>query len=818
MKEQLRGKALPFLGSRGATARERKLQMLRIPRSLSLAAAAFLLIVGAAQAHLVIFKDGFIIIGELKRTGEVISDDAGGGIWVPKSTFFLEDGPRRILFGHSQVQDVMEQNPNQDAEKVKAETPISRLGAKHMYPILQIVDAPPWDDNWKRLFKFMAPHGRVDARQRLSILTPQYARVDNYNLYWSMFYDTKELGLNTVQSLLSTSPELKLHGDQTDVARHFRIYRFLAQAGWYEAAEEELAKIVKEFPGEKNKVDAAREDMKKVQNVQLYEDIQLAHQAGRHAWVQQHLVEFPNKGMDEKLLATIRSLKTSYETTSENLAQARKFLQSLPRGVDSTLDRQMFTEAAAAILEELAPENVGRLEPFLTMAQQAERDRAKDHKPAHDSAQLLSLAVSGWLLGKESAEAKVETAHRLWRARQFVLEYERTDSVKERDHLRSTYEARRTDALPIDELSQLIAFLPPPFPKAELRAEPMTFQLKGKDGRRESRISYVVQLPPEYHAGRAYPVVFALHPHREKPEITLSRIAPEAGKHGYIVVAPEWTRPLEDEYGYTAQEHAAVLDVLRDLRRRFPIDSDRVFLLGLQLGGNMAWDVGMAHPDQFAGVVVMGAQPHYFANRYWPNAQYLPFYVVDGQYAAKNSEYVHPILDKWMPLGYPALYVEYRGRGLEWFRFELPHIFDWMDHKVDQKKRATAVPGHPLGEKFRTMRQGDNRFYWLSTNALKDVCLNDASEWKNERVGATLEGHISEGNQIHLNVRGVKDVTVWLGRDMIDFTKPLTVRINGGLVLTNRKVTPSLSTLLEDLYERGDRQRVYWAKLPFRGL
>ena len=116
------------------------------------------------------------------------------------------------------------------------------------------------------------------------------------------------------------------------------------------------------------------------------------------------------------------------------------------------------------------------------------------------------------------------------------------------------------------------------------------------------------------------------------------------------------------------------------------------------------------------------------------------------------------------------------------------------------------------------MRRGDNRFYWLSTTAVKDVCLNDASEWKNERAGATLQGHITEGNQIHLNVRGVKDVTIWLSKDMIDFTKALTVRLNGGVALMNRKVAPSLTTLLEDLYERGDHQRLYWAKLPFRGL
>jgi pimeloyl-ACP methyl ester carboxylesterase len=793
--------------------------MMRFPRLPAL--VALLLVAGASQAHMVIFKDGFIVYGELKRPGEILSDN-GLGIWVPQSSFFVDSGARRILFGHQQVQDVTDENPNKDAELIKAESRINRQGAKPMYPIVQMGESTPWDQNWKRVLKFTAPHGKVEARQRLSVLTPNYARADSYNLYWSIYYLPKELGISTVKYLLSTSPELKPHGDDTDAARHFRTYRFLAQTGWHDAAEEELAQIAKDFPGEKSKVESAREDLKRVRSVQLYDELQLANQAGRHAWVEKHLDEFPRKGVDERLLAGIRSLKTGCETVDESLAEARRLLQSLPNEVDVTIDRQMFTEAAAAILEELAPENVARLEPFLSDAQQAERDRKQNRQPAHKPGELLALAVSGWLLG--SAEAKVDTAHRLWRARKFVLEYERTDDPRERERLRSIYETRRNDALPIDELTQLIGFLPPPAAETELGAEPMTFHLKGKEGGRSDERSYVVQLPPEYHPGRAYPVVLVLHPHREKPGLSLSRIATVAGEHGYIAVAPEWTRPLEDEYGYTGEEHAAVLDVLRDLRRRFHVDSDRVFLFGLQFGGNMAWDVGLAHPDQFAGVAVMGAVPRYFAKIYWPNAQYLPFYVIDGQYAAKNSDYVRPILEKWMPRGYPTLYVEYRGRGLEWFRYELPYLFDWMDHKRDQKKRSTAVPdlgkasnGGP-GEEFRTMRRGDNRFYWLSTTAVKDVCLNDASEWKNERAAATLQGHITEGNQIHLNVRGVKDVTIWLSKDMIDFTKPLTVRLNGGVALMNRKVTPSLTTLLEDLYERGDCQRLYWAKLPFRGL
>ena len=226
-----------------------------------------------------------------------------------------------------------------------------------------------------------------------------------------------------------------------------------------------------------------------------------------------------------------------------------------------------------------------------------------------------------------------------------------------------------------------------------------------------------------------------------------------------------------------------------------------------------------------SGVVAMGAQPRMFPSRYWHNAQYLPFYIVDGQYAGKNSERTRPLVEKWMPRGYPALFVEYRGRGLEWFKEEQPYLFDWMDHKRDERKRASAMPdlgkhgnGGPLGEEFQTMRRTDNHFYWLSTSGVKEACLNDANAWKNERTAATLQGHISEGNQISLNVRGIRDVTLWLSREMIDFTKPLTVRLNGGTVYVNRQVAPSLTTLLEDLYQRGDRQRLFWAKLEFDKL
>src|SRR5204863_684995 len=133
--------------------------------------------------------------------------------------------------------------------------------------------------------------------------------------------------------------------------------------------------------------------------------------------------------------------------------------------------------------------------------------------------------------------------------------------------------------------------------------------------------------------------LIVLHDAGEKPAAMLPRWSAQAAEHGYILVAPEWrTGPqLGGGYGYSEQEHAAVTETLRDLRRRFNVDSDRVFLFGLGQGGLMAFDVGLTHPDLFAGVIPMGASPQYFAERCWRNGQYLPFYVVTGGRVGKDT-------------------------------------------------------------------------------------------------------------------------------------------------------------------------------------
>ena len=120
---------------------------------------------------------------------------------------------------------------------------------------------------------------------------------------------------------------------------------------------------------------------------------------------------------------------------------------------------------------------------------------------------------------------------------------------------------------------------------------------------------YAVRLPPEYHpaaqlsGGRRAAL-------GQGPDSAIDEWAAEAARRGYILIAPEYTTAGQPpDYHYTPSEHAAAELALRDARKRYAIDSDRVFVAGQLMGANMAWDLALAHPDLFAGVVVISGLP-----------------------------------------------------------------------------------------------------------------------------------------------------------------------------------------------------------------
>jgi dienelactone hydrolase len=835
---------------------------MRFPLSVR---TGFLLVVGllivigilpATRADLIILKDGFALHGKVRRQTSTEFDPKVGLIQFAKINGFLwvDDEVRRMIFSPRQVHEegIEDKALPGEAEQVRLTLQLTRLDGWRVPAGTNYADVTPFDDKWERTFKLDAPTGRINVRQRLITLTPHTAHVESLRYGWGPRYLTRELGPDVVQKLLRDYPEAK-RSDKNDPSARFRAARFLLQAQWYDHAEREYQALVRDFPDQRDKVEKSLENLGKLRALQAVEEMERGQKAGRHAWVQGQLAAIPTSSLDERQVGRLQAVKALYETGSPNLVHARRLLKQLPSKLTSPGTREVLTEAAAAIAAEVSLESIGRLEAFVNLARQAERD-GKGQTPE----QLLSLAVTGWLLGNVSAESRADTAVRLWRVRQLVLEHQRTDSGDARDRI--AQQVQQT-GIAFDVLDRVIRHSPPPEPfpimatqapvvaaawmngagvasgqlPPAVAAWPMvSAALPGAaagvvtlrlttDGlppaavtNRERAARYHLQLPPEYHHGRAWPVLIVLHSAGETSEETLRRWAAPAALNGYLLAAPEWGSGFRHAYDYSEEDHAVVLDVLRHLRQRFQVDNDRVFLAGWGEGGNMAFDVGLSHPDLFAGVMPIGGRPRYFAVEYWKNGQHLPFYVVIGDQAADSWTQTRRTFEHWVRVGYPMLLVEYKGRAVEWFGGELPYLFDWMG----RKKRVTmpseiGKPGGTISEEFAALRPTDDRFYWLGVSDLSERNQNEAGRWRRGIIPGSLHGRLGEGNRLFVTAHGFRRLTVWFGQGMIDFDKNVTVLVNRQQRWFNRKVTPNVATLLEDFYRRGDRQRLYWAKVEF---
>ena len=775
---------------------------------------------------LIFLKDGFVLEGQVKRESVAEFDKQSGEMLIiPKGfSFYVDDNPRRVYFSHTLVGDTQKRLLAEEIRLINKNTPMI-LGARSLLTVgglEAVVQAGDWNEKWERSYRFRSPRGVVPVTQRMGFLTPHFARVDATSRFaWSACYLTRELGPEAVLGLLLNHPELKDKAELKPAeraARRFKLCDFLAQAGWYNQAEVEFNRLAQDIPDQKERVEAAIKALGRIRSREQAEEIKRLHLAGQYENVLARIKEFPAKEADDKVLAQLADLKSECTTFQVKVSQAGRYLDELAQEVGGGR-RQAFLDMAAAIKAELSPETLPRLEAFLGQAAQAERLR-KEKQQTASAGELLALAVSGWLLGSPSAETNVDRALRLWAARDLVLAYQREPADAPKGQLAVDYLARKDAAVPVDEIVQLIRTLPPPAAEEKIETRVTEMKAGGQGGQGPT---YLLKLPPEYRHGRSYPVLVVLHDAEEKPRDMLNRWSQLAADNGYILIAPAWQQGLGG-YGYTEGEHNSVLLALRDLRRRFHVDSDRIFLFGLGQGANMAYDVGLSHPDQFAGVMPMSGVPEMFALRYWRNAQYLPFYVVVGDHAGDPNKKTRDYFQTWVLRGFPTLWVQYKGRGMEWFGGEQSNIMDWMRNK----KRAfplhqlgTAGNGGAFGTEFSTMRQSDNRFYWLSTNSVLARCLNSPVKWNNQVPCAMLTAKIdTTSNDIFVRASGVKQLSIAIGRNsrgdnMIDFDKPVTVRIDLAPAWVNRKIVPNLKTMLEDLHRTGDRQRLQLARLDF---
>lgn len=768
------------------------------------AAAVFLCCQHPAAADQVRLKNGTILEGTVASlkglNTESIRQFQGPTDIYPM--YLIEDGVVRYIVPRAQVAEIVReavvsryQTFTLEQKRQSRGGAISRLGRVDVRTI--------FDEYGRRTVSLAVPGEQINVIQGIVKLTPKTVSVSALNYNWDHGLRTTSIDAPIIDAILRKIT------DPAEPADRLAIATFHLQSGRYLEAERELDSIRKEFPQMAERAEELRVRLRELWAQKLLAELADRRAAGQHGLAYQAARSFPVEKMSASVVRQVEEIINSYHQAADRGGKAALLLGELQAQLD---DPELVARVAplrTTVRNQLGHESLGRLEPFLRLADD----------PELAPREKLALAYSGWILGAPHAVTDLDLTLRLWDARFLVLEYLRSDDpARRRELLRQINDL---DGADVNRIAQMVPLLPPWIETPGLRAGVPQQATAAGDGPLPA-VQYTVILPQEYDPQHAYPLIVALRPQEYSTQTAaewwgLHRkhaddpgIPGQSQRRGYIVIAPEWTEPTAAEHDYGAQSHYNVLHALRDACKRFHVDSDRVFLSGHGIGGDAAFDIGMSHPDVFAGVIPIVGVCRGYCTWYWQNAKDVAWYVVGGQLdrdtVAKNGR----DLDRMLRHGVDLIYAEYEGRGYESYYEEIHLLFDWMGrHRRNQVVREIDV---------YAMRPFDNRFHWFRSEGFPQALMQANAQVVAGTKGVTpkplkLSARITPGNSIIIQSAGQRH-TVWLNPKLIDFDQRVQVRVRDRQVF-NDFLRPDLETLLEDLRLRGDRQQLFTVQLSF---
>jgi predicted esterase len=770
-----------------------------------LAAAAFFC-GGRAEATKVVLKDGRVLLG---RVGETVglAEQPGGENDTIKQIVFVSDGFRMTFVSRRQILEAKPDNSLDDAERFDCIQPQGSIGKSNRMRVASV--GPPagelkqFDKHGRRNYPMRMATGVQNVVQVITEITPQFARVQALAPYtWDTRVSTNTIDDTTLEKLLMNQISPR------NVEHRKKIVRFFLQCKHYGKAVDVLQKLLDE--GIANTTETQdllqyKDQLAKMYAQQMLDELGLRRANGQHELVQDYLKGFPTQGATGEILQTVRQVQQEYVDFKVRRNAIVKELGTLQMQVAARADRAELAAALHVIDDQMNAETMPRMAAYLQNRSSA----------GFGPEEKLSLAVGGWLLGADAATPDLPLTLSVWRLHRAVLDYLAEPQKVRRDKL-LTVMLKQAAARP-EILATLAAHMRPPFALPD-RIDPVMpgfFKLEVGFSPDQPNASYYVQLPPEYDPSRRYPMIVSLHAAGMDPEMEIDWWAGDkpsrhgqAGRNGYIVIAPAWTVEHQRQYEGSAREHAVVLGCVRDACRRFAVDTDRVFLSGHSTGGDAAWDIGVSHPDLWAGVIPISAESLYACKFYTDNARLLPFYVVLGELDGGRVARDAIVLDRYLKSGFNTTVVEYLGRGHEHFVDEQLPLLDWMG----RCKRSFPLP---RDREFTasTMRTTDNRFWWAEIENLPPNA--EATAWPPPRGTRPLmiHGSVPTSNSISLTA-GNAGATFWLSPDLVNFNARVNItlggrRANGAPAI----IKPSVATMLEDLRVRGDRQHPFWAKV-----
>ncbi|MBM4046301.1 MAG: hypothetical protein FJ279_14415, partial [Planctomycetes bacterium] len=137
------------------------------------------------------------------------------------------------------------------------------------------------------------------------------------------------------------------------------------------------------------------------------------------------------------------------------------------------------------------------------------------------------------------------------------------------------------------------------FWSAALGAEERSFVPEGETAAEP----YVIERPAEMAAGKRYPLIVFLHgrggDHKKQWLMPpLERFRQLASQRGYMLLSPY----LGSDHWMNARARRVLCQLLDLILKAEPVDRQRVFVMGMSMGGGGALTFAAHHPDRVRGV------------------------------------------------------------------------------------------------------------------------------------------------------------------------------------------------------------------------
>jgi poly(3-hydroxybutyrate) depolymerase len=279
---------------------------------------------------------------------------------------------------------------------------------------------------------------------------------------------------------------------------------------------------------------------------------------------------------------------------------------------------------------------------------------------------------------------------------------------------------------------------------------------------------YALYLPKNFSPAAKYPLVVALHGAGANHRTSLARVFGASVRGGefpalpevnYIVAAPLARGSL----GYLGVAERDVYDMLADVKRRFPVDEDRVYLTGESMGGSGTFWLGLTRPDVWAAIApVCGGAPA-GTEELAPNALNLPVKLTHGD---RDQTVPVEIARRWREhftqAGVKLDYKEYPGfdHNVWDVTYKDGAVFEWFSqHRRDRFPRRVRF----VARDYRHAAA-----YWVELDRLTPGTL------------AAIDARFTGENQIEITTENLDGFTLRLaGHPSFNAARPLKVKVGG---------------------------------------